>query len=86
MEVYSIEMNHLPLEERAKLDYEAPHAIDVKLLDRQIRAYSSGQSIETCFLRDRCQRGRTSARHDSRSECESRLYAGKYQRQRRDGA
>jgi uridine kinase len=46
MEVYSIEMNHLPLEERAKLDYEAPHAIDVKLLDRQIRAYSSGQSIK----------------------------------------
>jgi uridine kinase len=27
MEIYSIEMNHLPLEDRAKLDYDASHAI-----------------------------------------------------------
>jgi uridine kinase len=46
MEIYSIEMNHLPLEERAKLDYDAPHAIDVELLDRHIRDYASGKPIE----------------------------------------
>jgi uridine kinase len=46
MEVYSIEMNHLPLEERAKLDYDAPHAIDIELLVRNIRDYASGKAIE----------------------------------------
>jgi uridine kinase len=46
MEIYSIEMNHLPLEERAKLDYDAPHAIDVELLERHIRDYASGKPIE----------------------------------------
>jgi len=33
MESYSIEMNHLPLEDRAKLNYDAPHAIDMHLLE-----------------------------------------------------
>jgi uridine kinase len=46
MEIYSMEMNHLPLEERAKLDYDAPHAIDVELLERHIRDYASGKPIE----------------------------------------
>jgi hypothetical protein len=46
MEIYSMEMNHLPLEERAKMDYDAPHAIDVELLDRHIRDYASGKAIE----------------------------------------
>jgi uridine kinase len=46
METYSIEMNHLPLEERAKLNYDAPHAIDVKLLESHIRDYASGKVIE----------------------------------------
>jgi uridine kinase len=46
MEVYSLEMNHLPLEERAKLDYDAPHAIDVKLMESHIRDYAAGKSIE----------------------------------------
>ncbi len=46
MEIYSMEMNHLPLEERAKLDYDAPHAIDVELLERHIRDYASGKAIE----------------------------------------
>jgi uridine kinase len=46
MEVYSLEMNHLPLEERAKLDYDAPNAIDVKLLESHIRDYQAGKAIQ----------------------------------------
>lgn len=46
MEVYSIEMNHLPFEERAKLNYDAPHAIEVHLLERHIRDYAAGKAIE----------------------------------------
>src|SRR5580700_7552963 len=46
MEIYSVEMNHLLLEERAKLNYDAPHAIDVKLLEGQIRDYAVGNAIE----------------------------------------
>jgi uridine kinase len=46
MEIYAVEMNHLPLEERAKLDYDAPRATDVKLLERHIRDYVAGKSIE----------------------------------------
>src|SRR3984957_19742985 len=46
MEVYSIEMNHLPLQERAKQNYDAPNAIDVQLLEQQIRDYAAGKAIE----------------------------------------
>ncbi len=46
MEVYSIEMNHLPIEERAKQNYDAPNAIDVPLLEGHIRAYAVGNAIE----------------------------------------
>jgi uridine kinase len=46
MEVYSIEMNHLPLEERAKLNYDAPNAIDMQLLESHIRDYATGNAIE----------------------------------------
>jgi uridine kinase len=46
MESYSIEMNHLPLEQRAKLNYDAPHAIDMHLLESQIHDYASGNAIE----------------------------------------
>jgi uridine kinase len=46
MESYSIEMNHLPLEERAKLNYDAPHAIDMHLLESHIRDYASNKTIE----------------------------------------
>jgi uridine kinase len=46
MEVYSIEMNHLPLEQRAKQNYDAPSAIDVKLLERHIRDYADSKAIE----------------------------------------
>ncbi len=46
METYSAEMNHLPLEKRAKLDYDAPGAIDVRLLESHIRDYAAGKAIE----------------------------------------
>jgi uridine kinase len=46
MEVYSIEVNHLPLEERAKQNYDAPNAIDVQLLESHIRDYAAGRSLE----------------------------------------
>jgi len=46
METYAVEMNHLPLEERAKLNYDAPHAIDMQLLESQIRDYASGKAID----------------------------------------
>jgi uridine kinase len=46
MEIYSVEMNHLPLKERAKLNYDEPYAIDVKLLESQIRDYAAGNAIE----------------------------------------
>jgi uridine kinase len=46
MESYSIEMNHLPLEDRAKLNYDAPHAIDMHLLESQIRDYAAGKAID----------------------------------------
>jgi uridine kinase len=46
MEAYSIEMNHLPLEERAKQNYDAPNAIDVQLLESHIHEYAAGHAIE----------------------------------------
>jgi uridine kinase len=46
MEVYSIEMNHLPLEARAQQDYDAPNAIDVQLLESHIRDYAAGHALE----------------------------------------
>jgi uridine kinase len=47
MENYALEMNHRPLEEREKLDYDAPNATDVRLLERHIRDYRSGKTIES---------------------------------------
>jgi uridine kinase len=46
MEVYSMEMKHLPLEERAKQNYDEPHSIDVTLLESHIRDYAAGHTIE----------------------------------------
>jgi len=46
MEVYSADMNHLPLEKRSKLDYDAPEAIDVKLLESHVREYAAGKAIQ----------------------------------------
>jgi uridine kinase len=63
MEVYSIEMNHLPLEERAKLNYDAPNAIDVKLLESHIRDYAAGKEIEAPIY-DFAEHLRVSGRRD----------------------
>jgi uridine kinase len=46
MEVYAHGMNHLPRHERAKLNYDAPNAIDVKLLESDIRDFAAGNAIE----------------------------------------
>jgi uridine kinase len=46
MEIYSVETNHLPLEERAQRDYDAPEALDVDLLESHIRKYAAGQAID----------------------------------------
>jgi uridine kinase len=63
IETYSIDMNHLPLEERAKLDYDAPHATDVELLESQIRDYASGTAIEAPIY-DFAQHSRVSDRFE----------------------
>src|SRR5271155_4265603 len=46
MEIYSVEVNHLPFEERVKQNYDAPEAIDVDLLESHIRKYSAGHALE----------------------------------------
>jgi uridine kinase len=46
METYAVEMNHLALERRAELNYDAPHAIDIKLLESHVRDYSLGKSFD----------------------------------------
>ena len=46
METYAVEVNRLPLEERAKRNYDAPDATDVELLESHIRRYSAGHAIE----------------------------------------
>jgi uridine kinase len=46
MEIYSVEVNHLPFEERAKINYDAPEAIDVELLESHIRKYTAGRALE----------------------------------------
>jgi uridine kinase len=46
MESYAASVNHLSFDERAKHDYDAPEATDVELLEKDIRQYSSGRSIE----------------------------------------
>jgi uridine kinase len=47
MEQYSIVMNDLPLEQRAKEDYDAPFAMDVSLLESHVRNYAAGHAIDT---------------------------------------
>jgi len=46
MEVYSAPMNHLPLPERSRQNYDAPNAIDVQLLEQNLRDLVAGQAIE----------------------------------------
>jgi uridine kinase len=46
MEIYAVETNDLPPEERAKRNYDAPDATDVRLLESDIRRYGAGHEIE----------------------------------------
>jgi uridine kinase len=46
METYSTMMNHLPLAERAKLNYDIPDAIDVRLLADHVRDFAAGNAID----------------------------------------
>jgi uridine kinase len=46
MEIYAIDANHLPFEERTKRDYDAPEATDVDLLESHIRKYTAGNALE----------------------------------------
>lgn len=63
LETYSVEMNHLPLEQRAKLDYDVPEATDVKLLESHIRAYAMGHAIDAPVY-DFAEHLRVSGRHE----------------------
>src|SRR3984893_3653307 len=63
MEIYAVEMNHLPLEQRAKQDYDAPHAIDVRLLESHIRGCAGGKAIEAPVY-DFAEHLRVSDRHE----------------------
>jgi uridine kinase len=45
MEHYSIVMNDLPLEQRAKENYDAPFAMDVSLLESHVRNFAAGHAI-----------------------------------------
>lgn len=45
METYAMSVNHLSFDERAKQDYDAPEATDVKLLETHIRRYAAGHEI-----------------------------------------
>lgn len=63
MEIYSAEANHLPLEERAKRNYDEPEAIDVDLLESHIRKYAAGHAIEAPIY-DFAQHLRVSNRHE----------------------
>lgn len=46
METYSTAMNHLPLAERAKLNYDIPEAIDVRLLADHVHEFATGKAID----------------------------------------
>jgi uridine kinase len=46
MEIYSVDANHLPFEEREKRNYDAPDATDVELLESHIRKYAAGNPID----------------------------------------
>lgn len=45
METYSTPMNHLPVEQRAKLNYDIPGAIDIRLLADHVSEFAAGYAI-----------------------------------------
>lgn len=46
METYAMSVNHLSFDDRAKQDYDAPEATDVKLLEGHIRRFAAGNEID----------------------------------------
>jgi uridine kinase len=46
METYAVAVNHFSFDDRAKRDYDAPEATDVKLLDSHISQYATGHAID----------------------------------------
>jgi uridine kinase len=46
IETYAVAVNDLPLEKRAKQNYDAPQATDVKLLESHIRKLAMGHAVE----------------------------------------
>lgn len=63
LENYSVILNDLPLKERAKQNYDAPHAIDVELLERDIRRYAAGHAIDAPIC-DFAEHLRVTTRHE----------------------
>jgi uridine kinase len=45
METYTAPADHLPLAERAKLDFDVPDALDIRLLETHVREYAAGKPI-----------------------------------------
>jgi uridine kinase len=46
LETYAVAVNHLPLEQRARQNYDAPEATDSARLASDVRKYAAGQAIE----------------------------------------
>lgn len=63
MESYAMEVQHLPLEERAKQNYDEPEATDAMLLESHIRKYAAGHAIEAPVY-DFAQHLRVKDRHE----------------------
>jgi uridine kinase len=63
METYATATDDLPLEQRAKLNYDAPEAIDMQLLESHIRDYATGKAIEAPIY-DFTEHSRVSDRHE----------------------
>lgn len=63
LENYSIVLNHLSLQERAQQNYDAPHAIDVQLLESDIRRYAAGHPIDAPIC-DFAQHSRVAGRYE----------------------
>jgi uridine kinase len=50
LDAYYKDLNHLPLEERAAVNFDHPDALDVQLLTQQIRQLRCGRAVEVpCY-------------------------------------
>ena len=46
LDAYYKDLNHLPLKQRAKVNFDHPDALDIQLLTQQIRQLKCGQAVE----------------------------------------